>query len=90
VPVILIIAGVVLFVTRDMSRAVAVLVVGCPGALILAGPTAMVAALAAASRLGILIKNTRFLESLSDVDTVGEAFVIGNSARLLEFGRDKR
>jgi Cd2+/Zn2+-exporting ATPase/Cu+-exporting ATPase len=70
VPVILIIAGVVLFVTRDMSRAVAVLVVGCPGALILAGPTAMVAALAAASRLGILIKNTRFLESLSDVDTV--------------------
>lgn len=70
VPIILIIAAVVLFVTRDMSRAVTVLVVGCPGALILAGPTAMVAALAAASRLGILIKNTRFLESLADVDTV--------------------
>jgi Cd2+/Zn2+-exporting ATPase/Cu+-exporting ATPase len=30
----------------------------------------MVAALAAASRLGILIKNTKFLESLSDADTV--------------------
>ena len=70
VPIILIIAAVVLFVTRDMLRAVTVLVVGCPGALILAGPTAMVAALAAASRLGILIKNTRFLESLADVDTV--------------------
>ena len=70
VPIILIIAAVVLFVTRDMTRAVTVLVVGCPGALILAGPTAMVAALAAASRLGILIKNTRFLESLADVDTV--------------------
>jgi heavy metal translocating P-type ATPase len=70
VPIILTIAGVVLFVTRDMSRAVAVLVVGCPGALVLAGPTAMIAALAAASRLGILIKNTRFLESLADVDTV--------------------
>jgi heavy metal translocating P-type ATPase len=69
-PIILTIAGVVLFITRDMSRAVAVLVVGCPGALVLAGPTAMVAALAAASRLGILIKNTRFLESLSDADTV--------------------
>ncbi len=69
-PLILTVAGVVLFVTRDMSRAVAVLVVGCPGALVLSGPTAMVAALAAASRLGILIKNTRFLESLSDVDTV--------------------
>ncbi len=69
-PLILTVAGVVLFVTRDMSRAVAVLVVGCPGALVLSGPTAMVAALAAASRLGILIKNTRFLESLSDADTV--------------------
>lgn len=69
-PVILTVAGVVLFVTRDMSRTVAVLVVGCPGALVLAGPTAMVAALAAASRMGILIKSTRFLESLCDADTV--------------------
>jgi Cd2+/Zn2+-exporting ATPase len=60
----------VLFVTREMSPAVAVLIVGCPGALVLAGPTAMIAALASASRLGILIKNTRFLESLADVDTV--------------------
>jgi len=70
VPIILIVAGVVLFITHEMSRAVAVLVVGCPVAFILAGPTAMIAALATASRLGILIKNTRFLESLSDVDTV--------------------
>ncbi len=70
VPIILIIAAVVLFISRDMSRAVAVLIVGCPGAFILAGPTAMVAALAAASKLGILIKNTRFLEALADVDTV--------------------
>ncbi len=70
VPIILAVAAVVLFVSRDMSRAVAVLVVACPGALVLAGPTAMVAALAAASRLGILVKNTRFLESLADVDTV--------------------
>ncbi len=70
VPVILIVAAVVLFITRDMSRAVAVLIVGCPGAFILAGPTAMVAALAAASKLGILIKNTKFLEALADVDTV--------------------
>ena len=70
VPIILMVAAGVLFVTRDMSRAVAVLVVACPGAFVLAGPTAMVAALAAASRLGILIKNTKFLEVLADVDTV--------------------
>lgn len=70
VPIILTVAGVVLFYSRDINRSVAVLVVGCPGALILAGPTAMIAALAAASRLGILIKNTRFLEAMSDIDTV--------------------
>jgi Cd2+/Zn2+-exporting ATPase len=69
-PIILTIAGVVLFVTQDVARAIAVLIVGCPGALVLAGPTAMIASLATASRLGILIKNTRFLESLADVDTV--------------------
>lgn len=70
VPIILMVAAAVLFVTRDMSRAVAVLVVACPGAFVLAGPTAMIAALAAASRLGILIKNAKFLEVLADVDTV--------------------
>ena len=70
VPIILMIAGVVLFISHDMSRAVAVLVVACPGTFVLAGPTAMIAALAAASRLGILIKNTKFLEVLADVDTV--------------------
>lgn len=70
IPIILTVAGVVLFLTRDIDRAMAVLVVGCPGALVLAGPTAMIAALAAASKLGILIKNTRFLESLVGIDTV--------------------
>ena len=70
VPLVLMIAAVTLFASRDLSRSIAVLVVGCPMALILAGPTAMVAALAAASRLGILIKNAKFLEVLGDVDTV--------------------
>jgi Zn2+/Cd2+-exporting ATPase len=70
VPVVLMIAAVVLFLTRDMSRAITVLLVSCPGAFVLAGPAAMIAALATASRLGILIKNSKFLETLADVDTV--------------------
>ncbi|MEM6823018.1 MAG: cation-translocating P-type ATPase [Verrucomicrobiota bacterium] len=68
--IILIIAAIVLFATRDLSRAITILVVGCPGPFILAGPSAMVAALATCSRLGILIKNSKFLETLADVDTV--------------------
>ncbi|QDU04400.1 Cadmium, zinc and cobalt-transporting ATPase [Gimesia chilikensis] len=67
---VLLVAGISLFLSRDLSRAIAVLVVGCPGPFILAGPAAMVAALAAATRKGILIKNAKFLEALTEVDSV--------------------
>ncbi|MEX1041260.1 MAG: cation-translocating P-type ATPase [Pirellulaceae bacterium] len=67
---VLLIAGITLFLTRDVSRAITVLVVGCPGPFLLAGPAAMVASLAVASRQGILVKNAKFLESLSDVNSV--------------------
>ena len=72
VPVVLMVAALVWFFTskseiaavRDQAaeRAVTVLVVTCPGALLIAYPTAMVAAFAAAARLGIMIKTTRVLE----------------------------
>ncbi|MHC4394820.1 MAG: heavy metal translocating P-type ATPase [Planctomycetota bacterium] len=61
-PTILMIAGIVLFLTGDISRAITILVVSCPCALILATPTAMVAAISASARLGILIKNVADLE----------------------------
>ena len=61
-PTVLMIAGIVLFFTRDMNRAITILVVSCPCALILATPTAMVAAISASARLGILIKNVADLE----------------------------
>ncbi|MHC4596257.1 MAG: heavy metal translocating P-type ATPase, partial [Planctomycetota bacterium] len=61
-PTILMIAGIVLFFTRDTDRAITILVVSCPCALILATPTAMVAAISASARLGILIKNVADLE----------------------------
>lgn len=62
VPLILMLAGSVLFFTRDIERAVAMLVIACPCAIVLSGPTATVAALSAAARLGILIKNVSDLE----------------------------
>ena len=62
IPTILMLAAVALFFTREFDRSIAVLVVSCPCALILATPTAMVAAISAAARLGILIKNVGDLE----------------------------
>ncbi len=78
VPVALSVALIVLFVksqnpaTRDIAieTAVTVLVVTCPAALLLSFPTAMVAAFAAAARLGILIKQTDYLEASATIDTV--------------------
>ncbi len=80
VPVVLMVAGLVWFFTsksdlaavREQAsvRAITVLVVTCPGALLIAYPTAMVAAFAAAARLGIMIKQTRILESAARIDTV--------------------
>ncbi len=79
VPVVLMVAGLVWFFTArpgsgviDQApiRAITVLVVTCPGALLISHPTAMVAAFAAAARLGIMIKQTRTLESAADIDTV--------------------
>ncbi len=61
-PVALMIAGVVWFFTRSMDITISLLVVACPCALILATPTAIVAALSAASRLGIYIKDVANLE----------------------------
>jgi heavy metal translocating P-type ATPase len=69
-PAVLLAAGAVLALTQDLHRAIALLVVSCPCALVLASPSAMTAALAVAARLGILIKNTRFLESLGEIDTL--------------------
>ncbi|MHC4718966.1 MAG: heavy metal translocating P-type ATPase [Planctomycetota bacterium] len=61
-PTILMIAGIVLFFSGDINKAIAILVISCPCALILATPTAMVAAISASARLGILIKNVADLE----------------------------
>ena len=69
-PVVLSVAGVTLFFTGQLDRAVAVLVVSCPCALVLAGPAAMVVAMTASTRRSILIKSAGFLETVADVDTL--------------------
>src|SRR6266516_3372341 len=55
-PLVLVIGALVWAFTQDLSRVIAVFIVSCPCAFILATPTAMVAALSAAARLGILIR----------------------------------
>jgi Zn2+/Cd2+-exporting ATPase len=69
-PLILLIAASVFFFTQEIERAIAVLVVSIPCAFVLASPSAMVSAIAAGSRMGLLIKSVRHLESARMIDTV--------------------
>lgn len=58
------------FVTGDVIRSVTILVVFCPCALILATPTAIMAAIGNLSKRGILVKSGYSIEELAAVDTV--------------------
>ncbi len=77
-PLVLVIAGLVWAFTRDLNRVIAVVVVACPCAFVLATPTAMVAALSAAARLGILVKNIADLEAAARIS----AFVFDKTGTL--------
>ena len=76
VPTVLMLVGVVLFFAlrsdpdTAFQRAIAMLVVACPSALILATPTAMVAGLSAAARLGVLIKSVVTLEAARNLTAI--------------------
>ncbi len=70
VPLALLIAVVTGVVTKDISRAVTVLVVFCPCALVLATPTAIMAAIGQATKHGVIIKSGEALEKMGKVDTV--------------------
>lgn len=69
-PLVLILAGLVLFFTGDAPRAISVIIVATPCAFVLASPSAMVAALAVASRLGVLVKGSAHFETARGIDTV--------------------
>lgn len=69
-PAILALACGVWLASGDFVRCVSVLVVGCPCALILATPTAIVAAMGNAAKRGLMIKGGRFLEAVGEIDTV--------------------
>ncbi len=66
-PVIFMLAAVTWGVFGEMSRVITLLVIACPCAIVLATPSAVVASIAAAARLGILIKNVRDLERASKI-----------------------
>ncbi len=70
VPVTFAIAILVYILSGDVLRSITVLVVVCPCALVLATPTAVVAAIGNAAKKGILVKAGSSIESVGKVDVV--------------------
>lgn len=70
VPAALAIAVAVYIITGDISRAVTVLVVFCPCALVLATPTSVMAAIGQAAKYGVIVKSGAALETMGRVDCV--------------------
>ena len=70
VPVALLIAVIAGLLKQDIVVAVTILVVFCPCALVLATPTAIMAAIGQATKHGVIIKSGEALEKMGKVDTV--------------------
>ena len=70
VPVALGIAIIAGLATQDIVRAVTVLVVFCPCALVVATPTDIMAAIGQATKHGVIIKSGEALEKMGRVDTI--------------------
>lgn len=70
VPVTFSIAVLVYLLTGDITRSITVLVVVCPCALVLATPTAVVAAIGNAAKQGMLVKSGAVIEQIGKVNVV--------------------
>ncbi len=77
-PLVLLVGALVWSFTHDLSRVITVFIIACPYAFILATPTAMVAALSAAARLGILIKKVSDIELSAKIN----AFIFDKTGTL--------
>src|SRR5213595_559345 len=77
-PLVLVIGALVWTFTKNLDNVISVLIVACPCAFILATPTAMVAALSSAARLGILIKNVGDIELAARIN----AFIFDKTGTL--------
>ncbi len=69
-PAVLALGAIVWLVTRDVSLAITILVLGCPGALVIGVPVSNVSGIGNGARHGILFKGSDVMTKLGRVDTI--------------------
>lgn len=69
-PIVLLLALVVWFISRDIELAITILVLGCPGALVIGVPVSNVAGIGNGAKNGVLLKGSEVIHDFSRVDTI--------------------
>lgn len=69
-PIVLVLAIVVWVISGDIELAITILVLGCPGALVIGVPVSNVAGIGNGARHGILLKGSEVISDFSKVDTI--------------------
>lgn len=69
-PAVLVIAIIVWLFSRDIELAITILVLGCPGALVIGVPVSNVAGIGNGARHGVLLKGSEVIRDFSRLDTM--------------------
>ena len=69
-PAVLLLGFVVYLFTRNLELSITILVLGCPGALVIGVPVSNVAGLGNGARNGVLLKGSEVIQDFSNVDTI--------------------
>ncbi|HOW23459.1 MAG TPA: heavy metal translocating P-type ATPase [Sedimentibacter sp.] len=69
-PAVLVLSFIVWLFSRDIELAITILVLGCPGALVIGVPVSNVAGIGNGARHGILLKGSEVFHDFSRVDTI--------------------
>ncbi|NLT13949.1 MAG: heavy metal translocating P-type ATPase [Clostridiales bacterium] len=69
-PAVLVLAAIVWLFSRDIELAITILVLGCPGALVIGVPVSNVAGIGNGARHGVLLKGSEVIGDFSRVDTI--------------------